>query len=25
MLNSRDMRWRTSVISHDMHVYPCMY
>ncbi len=25
MLNHRDMRWRTSVISHYMHVYPCMY
>jgi hypothetical protein len=25
MLNRRDMRWRTSVISPDMHVYPCMY
>jgi hypothetical protein len=22
MLNRRDMRWRTSVISPDMHVYP---
>jgi hypothetical protein len=25
MLNRRDMRWRTSVISPDMHVYPCMF